>query len=220
MRLCLPYAALVLFSGCIPASSLGSGRTVGEDVSTTDVSVTSGAYSDVSVGGDRDPFLRDSSDAPVPLDYVPIIEIGMTYGVGPRAEVSVRMNSTSSIGVRAKGQVAGTADSPFAVATGAEGHINVGLLSFGGLYGYGSTFATVSYHPSPQLAAYATLRYTAVGITVDHPGSRPSSVWSYPSLTYGVAVGKGDRFTAEVSHTRSGFGLPSQVSVGYRFTSR
>lgn len=203
-------------SGCVTLTSFETGRAIGKGESAAEVSVASGAYSEVSIDGDRD----DVSDESLPLDYVPVPGIKYTYGAGPRTDVGISATMATFVAVHAKHQLIGTRTSPIAVAVGAEAGGNFGAFSFGFGYAYANASAVASYHPSPGLAVFASSRYTDVTV---HPISPPpeserleSSGWAFPSVSYGIAVGDRRRVAVEVSHTDFGTLVPAHVAVGVR----
>ena len=221
MRSFLLWAASALFSGCVSLPPPDTARTLGADEVAADFTLVSGAFSEVSLGGPRDPASQDSTYDPIQLDYVPVLTAGVTRGLGSRTDVGVHITSTTFVGGHLKHQFTGTATSRFAAALRVDAGVNTWLLGIGGgLYGHGSASAVVSYHPSAKATLFAAPRYTAVGVTVPGPLGRPDGRWMLGSVAYGVAVGESNRLVFEVTHARSGSVLPSQATVGYRHRLR
>ncbi len=215
MRISALCIVLALLSGCVALTSMETGRAIGSGQEALRVSASSGVFSEISIDGDRD----DVSDEPLPLDFVPVVGAGYTFGIGPRTDLGVQADMAGFASVRVKHQVVGSAASPVAVALGAEAGTHVGALLFGFGYVVGSATATASVHPRPGVAVFASSRHTVVAVEPLSPPPESSrtqgSGWSFPSVTYGVAVGRQRQVGVEVTH--AGLGAPSQVSVGYRF---
>lgn len=209
--------------GCVSLTSIETGRTVGRGEFDLTLSVTSGDYSEASIGGpnDDDPEDHDARwDESYAGNYYPVVEVSGTGGIGERTDLGVRVNSALFVSTRIKQQLVGSKTSLLAASVGARAGINLGAALVGAVaYTHGSLPVYVSLHPADEIAFYAIPQYavTTVSASVAPSGTGRSSpsTWDYFGLVGGVTYGTKHRIAVEAAHVSGHDRVLAQVSVGF-----
>lgn len=211
--------------GCVSLTSIETGRTVGQGEFDLTLSVTSGEYSEASIGGpnDDDPE-NDDVDADryesYAGNYYPVAEVSGVGGLGERTDLGFRANSALFVSTSIKQQLVGSKTSLFAASVGARVGINLGAALAGGVaYTHGSIPVYVSLHPTDEIAFYAIPQYAVTTVSASvapgETGRSSLSTWDYFGLVGGVAYGTKHRIAVEAAHVGGHDRVLSQVSVGF-----
>lgn len=219
VRLFLVFSVLLITQcGCLTLTATETSRTVGDGNVDITLSVATGAYADVSIGGPNDTRNAEfENDDALDTKFFPVGEAGVAVGIGERTDVGFKINTSQFLSARVKQQLVGTQSSLFAASIGVEGGANPGAFAFGGVaYVYGTIPLYLSIHPREDVALYAVPRYAFTSVSeLSRPSDERETVfWDYPGLTYGVLVGDDVRGAAELSHVGEGAFLPTQLSLG------
>lgn len=207
--------ALVFFvislSGCVSLNSLQSGRTLGKGNANLESSLTIGKYAQNSAG------LQEGD-----YDNVPMVEVGAKYGISENLDLSLRLNSASLLTGQIKYQFIGDKASMFATSIGADASIFtlLGIIHFQDYYL--SVPLYLSIHPSDKFCIYLTPRYSFSSFYEFEQDKdsvyKPAQNLTYGSFSYGIMIGKKNKFIFEITHSQNRYFEPTQVSFGFTST--
>ncbi|MCS6928124.1 MAG: hypothetical protein NZM43_01380 [Saprospiraceae bacterium] len=199
LSLGLPLGIIALFlGGCASLTGFHDGRTVGKEQGDFYMSLN------FSSSPNFREFDRDSLNANFPTLSFPNLEFGGRYGVGEKVDITLRLNTNLNMGLGAKFQLIGDAQSPFAMALGTE------LGSFGIILGLLNLQVPLylSVHPSEVFAWYLTPRYIRQFTTY----SSLENALSYYGGNTGILIGKRHKFGVDIGYYRVG-GIDSPISL-------
>jgi len=197
---------LLMLNGCVSINSFQEGRTLGKD--KVDIGISAN-YGDLANYSNQDTSL------------FPHVEFLCQIGVANKIDLGLKVNSSSMIGGIFKIQILGDTDSKFATSIGNESGIGPFRLLLGGINYYTSFSIYNSFHAKDNIAILFTPKYIVSNDRLfDWPGKEEDDpieidIKETFGISYGLIIGKKNRFGLEFSHLGKDFYRPSQIGINY-----